>query len=79
VPLELYGEADIRRAFHMRKSCSTTCAVAYAHQASRMDGHRPQDHAVTTIEKRSWSESSELARAAANDYVPLSRLTRLAG
>lgn len=41
-PLSDYGREDLRRAFHERKSCSTHCPVAYAHQASRLDRFRPQ-------------------------------------
>jgi MoaA/NifB/PqqE/SkfB family radical SAM enzyme len=42
VPLERYGDEDIRRAFHERKTCAATCPVAYAHQASRVDRFRSQ-------------------------------------
>lgn len=49
-----YGEADLRAAFHMRKACAPTCAVAYAHQASRVDAWRGQDDAPTPIVKRAW-------------------------
>ena len=49
-----YGAEDIRAAFHMNKACAPTCAVAYAHQASRVDAWRPQDEAPTPIAKRSW-------------------------
>ncbi len=62
-PLAEYGQADIEQAFHMRKSCSVTCAVAYAHQASRVDRCRRQDDEVTTICKRSWFESSQERQA----------------
>jgi len=41
-PLAEYGLDDLRAAFHTRKPCATRCPVPYAHQASRMDGLRPQ-------------------------------------
>lgn len=53
-PLADYGLAELRAAFHMKKSCAPTCAVAYAHQASRLDALRPQAADATTITKRSW-------------------------
>ncbi|MBI4509781.1 MAG: radical SAM protein [Deltaproteobacteria bacterium] len=56
IPLAKYTEADIRRAFHTAKSCSKTCAVAYAHQASRIDAWRSQSAKERQILKRSWSD-----------------------
>jgi MoaA/NifB/PqqE/SkfB family radical SAM enzyme len=41
-PLADYGVDDIRRAFATRKPCASRCPIAYAHQASRLDGWRPQ-------------------------------------
>lgn len=52
-PLHLYMEADIRQAFHSQKSCAATCAVAYAHQGSRLDVFRSQ-HEQQTVRKLSW-------------------------
>jgi MoaA/NifB/PqqE/SkfB family radical SAM enzyme len=42
IPLAAYGADEIRRAFDERKPCAETCAVAYAHLASRMDSLRAQ-------------------------------------
>lgn len=56
-PLASYSHADIVRAFHMRKSCAPTCAVAYAHQASRADGWRGQAKSPTPIAKQCWQAS----------------------
>jgi hypothetical protein len=53
-PLAEYGESDIRRAFHMRKSCAPTCAVAYAHQVSRLDSFRSQSGGRLDVVKESW-------------------------
>lgn len=53
-PLAEYSEGDVRRAFHTRKACAPTCAVAYAHQASRIDRWRPQEEGPLQIDKRSW-------------------------
>jgi MoaA/NifB/PqqE/SkfB family radical SAM enzyme len=41
-PLLDYGPEQIRAAFHTQKSCAKSCAVAYAHQGSRLDRRRPQ-------------------------------------
>ncbi|MBT8493950.1 MAG: radical SAM protein, partial [Deltaproteobacteria bacterium] len=41
-PLLSYGREQIRAAFHTQKSCASSCAVAYAHQASRLDTRRGQ-------------------------------------
>jgi hypothetical protein len=57
VPLLSYSVEDIRRAFHTQKSCSKSCAVAYAHQASRMDQWRSQRGAMV-VDKLSWKEAS---------------------
>ena len=40
-----YGEADIRKAFHLPKPCAQKCTQPYAHQASRIDMFRDQDEA----------------------------------
>lgn len=53
-PLADYDLSDIKRAFHLRKSCAPTCAVAYAHQASRMDAVRSQDTRPTPVVKECW-------------------------
>ena len=42
VPLLAYTVADIRRAFGQVKPCASTCPIAYAHHASRLDGWRSQ-------------------------------------
>jgi MoaA/NifB/PqqE/SkfB family radical SAM enzyme len=55
--LALYGREQIREAFHAQKSCSSECAVAYAHQASRMDGWRSQRNRQE-VSKVSWRASS---------------------
>ncbi|MCP4447683.1 MAG: radical SAM protein [Myxococcales bacterium] len=65
-PLELYGLADIREAFHREKTCADTCAVAYAHQASRMDSWRDQGE-VQRVEKCSWREAEDSSRT----YLPV--------
>lgn len=54
-PLADYGREDIRRAFHAPKSCAPTCAVAYAHQASRLDNLRGQHDAELDIAKECWA------------------------
>lgn len=54
IPLAQYTVDDVRRAFHLKKACAPTCAVAYAHQASRVDGWRSQDEGPVQIAKRSW-------------------------
>ncbi|MCP4444082.1 MAG: radical SAM protein [Myxococcales bacterium] len=41
-PLAEYAEADIRKAFHTPKGCSSTCTQPYAHQISRLDSLRGQ-------------------------------------
>ena len=56
-PLARYSVEHIERAYHARKSCAATCAVAYAHQASRMDAHRSQ-RSRQEVPKQSWRESS---------------------
>jgi len=53
-PLADYGEEEIRRAFHTPKACAPTCAVAYAHQASRLDVLRPQQLGRRDITKDCW-------------------------
>lgn len=55
--LEEYGYHDIRAAFHTKKSCSSTCSVAYAHQASRWDKWRRQTKRQE-VTKRSWDNSA---------------------
>jgi MoaA/NifB/PqqE/SkfB family radical SAM enzyme len=57
-PLADYGEADIRHAFHARKSCAPTCAVAYAHQASRLDAWRSQAGGEHRVAKGCWAASA---------------------
>ncbi len=57
-PLLLYGRTDIKQAFHTQKSCAPTCAVAYAHQASRMDSWRSQTEPQEVV-KQSWREDNE--------------------
>jgi MoaA/NifB/PqqE/SkfB family radical SAM enzyme len=41
-PLLGYTVDDIRRAFDTPKPCASTCPIAYAHHASKLDGWRPQ-------------------------------------
>ncbi len=41
-PLADYGLDDIRRAFDTRKACASSCPVAYAHMASKVDRFRSQ-------------------------------------
>jgi MoaA/NifB/PqqE/SkfB family radical SAM enzyme len=65
-PLARYGIDDIREAFHREKSCAKTCAVAYAHQASRIDPWRSQCDAQQ-VEKRSWKQADEDHRV----YLPI--------
>ena len=57
IPLSSYSIEDIVRAFHLRKSCAPTCAVAYAHQASRADAWRAQAKEPTPITKQCWRET----------------------
>lgn len=64
-----YSEADIRRNFHLRKSCAKTCAVAYAHQASRLDSWRPQEDTPTEIRKASWLEAKQRQATAQSSLV----------
>jgi MoaA/NifB/PqqE/SkfB family radical SAM enzyme len=63
-PLASYQRADIERAFHMRKSCAPTCAVAYAHQASRLDTFRSQSIEGPRIEKICWEQQTARKRQA---------------
>jgi MoaA/NifB/PqqE/SkfB family radical SAM enzyme len=53
-PLASYTDEDLRTWFHRRKACAPTCAVAYAHQASRVDALRPQDAVPTSFPKQAW-------------------------
>ncbi len=57
-PLADYGEADLRRAWHTPKACASTCAVAYAHQLSRLDARRSQSAASLDVVKQCWSEAA---------------------
>lgn len=41
-PIAEYTVDDIRRAFDTRKACASTCPVAYAHMASKVDRFRSQ-------------------------------------
>ncbi|MBZ0234960.1 MAG: radical SAM protein [Deltaproteobacteria bacterium] len=41
-PLATYTVDDIRRAFDTKKACASTCPVAYAHMASKVDRFRAQ-------------------------------------
>ncbi|HWO24117.1 MAG TPA: radical SAM protein [Kofleriaceae bacterium] len=41
-PLLSYTVDDIRQAFNAPKPCASTCPIAFAHHASRLDGWRPQ-------------------------------------
>jgi MoaA/NifB/PqqE/SkfB family radical SAM enzyme len=41
-PLAAYTARDIRRQFDAPKPCASTCPIAFAHHASRLDGWRPQ-------------------------------------
>lgn len=68
-PLSEYSVADIRRAFRAEKSCSPTCGVAYAHQASRVDALRGQAGRPWHVRKQCWSEASQ------QELVPLGRRT----
>jgi MoaA/NifB/PqqE/SkfB family radical SAM enzyme len=68
-PLALYSEGDLRQAFHSSKACSRTCAVAYAHQASRLDRFRDQSRGVIEAEKGCWMQVKEV-----DNLVPLQRL-----
>lgn len=38
-----YTVEDIRQAFNARKPCASTCPIAYAHHASKLDGWRSQN------------------------------------
>ena len=49
-PLADYGVDDIRRAFDAPKPCASSCPIAYAHHASRLDGFRPQAGMPVQIE-----------------------------
>ena len=63
-PLADYGDDDLRRAFDAPKPCATTCPIAYAHHASRLDQFRSQDG--TPIEVAPTSrlvEANRLVRA----------------
>jgi MoaA/NifB/PqqE/SkfB family radical SAM enzyme len=42
-PLATYGALELRRAFAEPKPCAARCAVAYAHQISRLDRFRAQE------------------------------------
>ena len=42
IPLAAYTVEDIRRAFDTPKPCASTCPIAYAHHASRLDQFRGQ-------------------------------------
>lgn len=55
IPLAEYTVEHMTRHFGMKKSCSATCAVAYAHQASRLDDWRPQGEAPREVRKNSWT------------------------
>ncbi len=55
--LSEYDETDIRRAFNTRKACARTCAVAYAHQASRLDAWRAQTSEPERVDKGCWRAS----------------------
>ncbi len=59
-PLADYGLDDVRRHFAMNKSCSSTCAVAYAHQVSRLDARRDQDEESRPVSKCSWMGGAAL-------------------
>lgn len=41
-PLPAYTTDDIRREFDAPKPCASTCPIAFAHHASRLDAWRPQ-------------------------------------
>ena len=41
-PIAAYTVEDIRYSFNAPKPCASTCPVAYAHHASRLDGWRGQ-------------------------------------
>ena len=57
--LDDYTRDDIARAFHRPKSCMPTCAVAYAHQASRLDKPRHQNGTEIMVDKRCWRNTDE--------------------
>jgi len=57
-PLAEYGPEQMRRAFAQQKSCSSTCAVAYAHQASQLDARRAQAGGRLEIVKQCWAQAS---------------------
>jgi hypothetical protein len=64
-PLARYGVAEIRRAFAAPKPCTSTCPIAYAHHASRLDGWRSQ---------RGEELPDAHATPPPGTFVPLSRL-----
>jgi len=64
IPLADYTEDHLRHYADSPKACAPTCAVAYAHQASRIDALRGQRGQTLAIGKRSWG----------SDLVPLARL-----
>ena len=68
IPLEDYTVEHIRHFAAMPKSCAATCAVAYAHQASRVDRLRPQAGPTLSVDKRSWG----------SEIIPAARLRRRA-
>lgn len=62
IPLADYTEAHVRAHFDMAKSCSPTCAVAYAHQVSRVDAWRPQGAATREVRKAAWTSVNPTGR-----------------
>lgn len=56
IPIAQYTTEHILSAFNQFKTCSKTCAVAYAHQGSRLDAWRPQNDHSKVVVKRSWRE-----------------------
>jgi MoaA/NifB/PqqE/SkfB family radical SAM enzyme len=56
IPIAQYTARHIQSAFDQYKTCSRTCAVAYAHQGSRLDAFRPQRDRSKKVAKRSWRE-----------------------
>jgi hypothetical protein len=63
IPIADYTVEHIVAAFNQFKTCSKTCAVAYAHQASRLDAFRPQKDRSQVMVKKSWRE--EMIKTAA--------------
>ena len=57
IPLERYGQDDLRREYHLEKACAPLCTVGCVHRVAQVDELRqnPEAHLAAVVPRRQFS------------------------